>query len=189
MLAALLACSFALWAKAYAEGATGAPPALLVFGTDPFENGKDLDLRLMAVDSMRKQHVPIDHSHVLDEKGAVLKTLKDNRGTVPKERLKDTQKLALAVSLSGAEKDLRLPLLLERQNPSRLRRAFDGFNWRAVEDDYAIQLGPDAPRFYPLFGTVSSSLNNPGLSLADGTLSQVNWRLTPQKSSIRPARN
>ena len=53
----------------------GAPPAVLAFGNDPFEEPNDFYLRLMAVDSVRKQKLSINEVHVLNEKDQILASL------------------------------------------------------------------------------------------------------------------
>ena len=102
----LLVSSFVLWAKAYAECAMGAPPALLVFGTDPYEDENDLYLRLMAVDVVQKRKLPIDQFHVLDERNKTLASFSTFEGLVSQKDLTQTQRLSVAVGLPGEEQDL-----------------------------------------------------------------------------------
>ena len=169
----LLVGSFLLWAKAYAAGSMGAPPALLAFGNDPFEESNDFYLRLMAVDSIRKRKLSIQQFHVLNEKNQRLASFDTESGVVPKDKLKSSHRLSVAVSLAGEEKDLMLPLLIDRKRTSRHRNAFDGFQWRDVDSDYASGVSVGSKRFYPLWGAVSSSLGNPGLYFGGQHLNKV----------------
>jgi len=169
----LLIASFLLWAKAYAAGSMGAPPALLAFGNDPFEDPNDFYIRLMAVDSVRKRKLTIERVHVLNEKNQRLASFDSENGVIPKDKLQASQRLSVAVSMAGEEEDLLLPLLIDRQQTSRHRSAFDGFQWREIDSDYASEPPKAAKRFYPLWGVVSSSLSNPGLYFGDQVIEAV----------------
>ncbi len=166
---------FGLWVKAYSAGAIATPPAVLVFGPPKITSKSEVPLRIVAMNALKRQRLAVVGFGLLNGDGQIVGEQQGDFGRLSVGNVNQNEKNILELRFKEAELSLNVPISLD----GKASRSFDGFRWNGLEADYAAQLSYEEMSFYPLWGSVSSSLNNIGFFLDDDEVRSVSIGTNP----------
>jgi len=166
---------FGLWVKAYSSGAIATPPAVLVFGPPTLTTKSEIPIRIVAMNAIKRQRLTVDSFGLDIGDGEIKDEHSGDFGLLSAHIIKSNKKNALQIKFKESELPLRVPISFE----GNANRAFDGFRWNELQADYAARLSGVEMSFYPLWGSVSSSLDNPGFFFKSGKIRRTEIAANP----------